>query len=268
MTRRNVPASAIEKLLSLSETAEYLSDKTVQTEQSIAAARHRLSGGFRTESEYDEARQSLQTMVTALPTLQKRAVAAQTIYQNCRAYIDNLNGAKVEAVEAATDDADLDDVRAQIAELRSELSRLRALPTPGADIEQRVRDYVAKMARPTISGIGQGERLRVVWPGAGWTSSGPREDVADVLSMTALVHPDVMAAALLKEVDRVADTASLKDREARIAELEVELADLAYTEEALVTEAIADSEDVSRAIDALPCAVLGVRIVEHGSRAA
>jgi hypothetical protein len=31
------------------------------------------------------------------------------------------------------------------------------------------------MARPEITGVGGGERLKVVWPGAGWGSSGPRE---------------------------------------------------------------------------------------------
>ncbi len=56
-----------------------------------------------------------------------------------------------------------------------ELEALRAAPTPSADIEQRICAYVEATARPTISGIGKGERLKVIWPGAGWDSSGLRE---------------------------------------------------------------------------------------------
>ena len=73
-------------------------------------------------------------------------------------------------VEVNTDGRDLEKVCAQLKDAEAELAALRAVPTPCADIEERVKGYVQEMARPTISGISDGERLRVSWPGSGWDS--------------------------------------------------------------------------------------------------
>jgi hypothetical protein len=62
----------------------------------------------------------------------------------------------------------LEQVHNELAAAQAELAALRAVPTPSVDIEQRIGAYVQSMARPTITGIGKGERLKVVWPGAGW----------------------------------------------------------------------------------------------------
>jgi hypothetical protein len=59
---------------------------------------------------------------------------------------------------------------------------------------ERFRAYVEGMARPTITGVGSGEKLKVVWPGAGFDNRGPREDRAEVLPMMALLFPDAMTA--------------------------------------------------------------------------
>jgi hypothetical protein len=109
-----------------------------------------------------------------------------------------------------------------------------------------------------------------MWPGAGWDSSGPREHRADVLPMMALLHGDAMAAALMAEVERMAnDPMSPAARKKRISELEAQFAELGYVEEVLVSAAIADGEDVQRSPDTPPQAVLGVRIAEtKASRAA
>jgi hypothetical protein len=147
----------------------------------------------------------------------------------------------------------------------------RAAPTPSADIEQRIRHYLQSVARPQICGIGKGEKLKVVWPGAGWDTRGPREDRAEVLPMMALLFPDAMTAALMGEVDRMAsDPLPQAARQKRIAELEREIEQLAYIEEALVAAAIAEGEDVQRSSSAPPQAVLQVRVVEEAksSRAA
>jgi hypothetical protein len=119
------------------------------------------------------------------------------------------------------------------------------------------------MARPQITGIGRGERLKVVWPGAGWDIKGPIEHRAEVLPMMALLFPDAMTAALMREVERVAnDPLPQAARQKRIVALEHEIEQLAYIEEALVAAAIADGDDVIRLPGALPQAVLGVRVVE------
>jgi hypothetical protein len=162
-----------------------------------------------------------------------------------------------------TDGHDLVEVRAKREAAQAERAALRAAPTPSADIEQRIRHYVHTMARPQITGIGRGERLKIVWPGADFDTRGPREDSAKVLPMMALLFPDAMTAALISEVERMAnDPLPQAARQKRIAALEHEIEQLAYVEEALVAVAIAEGEDVQRSSSAPPQAVLGVRVVE------
>jgi hypothetical protein len=52
--------------------------------------------------------------------------------------------------------------QSEYGDLRA-LDTLRAVSAPSADIEER------------ISGIGDGEKLRVIWPGSGWDSGSGRE---------------------------------------------------------------------------------------------
>jgi len=76
-------------------------------------------------------------------------------------------------------------------------------------------------------------------------------------------RPDTMVAALMREVERMANgPLPQAARHKRIAALEREISELAYIEEALVAAAIADGEDVQRSPGAQPHAVLGVRVVE------
>jgi hypothetical protein len=91
------------------------------------------------------------------------------------------------------------------------------------------------------------------------------------LPLLALLHGDAMVAALMREVERMAnDPLPQAERKKRIAELEAEISELAYVEEALVAAAIAEGEDVQRSSSAPPQAVLQVRVAEStkSSRAA
>jgi hypothetical protein len=204
-------------------------------------------------------------MDNSTPVLKRRCDAAQSTYSACQAFLDQLpDDATLEVVEVKADGRDLEEVRARIKTAEAELAALRA-------VEQRVKDYVREMARPTISGFGKGERLKVIWLGAGWDTRGPREDRAEVLPLMALLFPAEMTAALMREVERMTSGATpVGQRAARIAALEAELAELAYLEEVLVAAAIANGEDVQRSPNALPQAVLGVKVVEatKSSRAA
>src|SRR5262249_10468308 len=47
----------------------------------------------------------------------------------------------------------------------AELDALRRAPAPSDDIEARVQDYLRGLA-PKVRGVGVGERLSIVWPGA------------------------------------------------------------------------------------------------------
>jgi hypothetical protein len=270
--RQKLPATALAKLIELNDVAEHLSEKLVRTEEGIASARSRLTGGFRKQGDWDDTRAALDKMVQDLPGLKRRCDTAQSTYATCRAFLDGLpDDATLETVEVSTDGHDLADVRAKREAAQAELATLRALPTASADIEARIRAYVEAMARPQISGIGKGERFRVVWAGAGFGPSGPREDRADILPMMAFLHPDAMIAALTREVERMAnDPLPQAERKKRVAALEHEIEQLAYVEEALAAAAIARGEDVQRSPSAPPQAVLQVRVAEatKSSRAA
>jgi hypothetical protein len=158
----------------------------------------------------------------------------------------------------------LEQVHNKLAAAQAEHATLRAVPTPAADIEARIRAYVEAMARPTITGVGKGEKLKVVWPGAGWDIKGPIEHRAEVLPMMAMLFPDEMIAALTREVERIAnDPLPVKQRAARIAELRREIDELGYVEEALVV-----ANGAERSFDASPEAILGVRLAKKEKAAA
>jgi hypothetical protein len=265
MNNDRIPASAFAKMLSLSDASEYYSSRVIQTEQGIAAARQRLTGGM-PQRDFDDLRASLDALIADLPVLKKKLHTAQSTYSACKSFLDDLPpGATLEPVKIDVDGHTLEEVRTKLEAAQAELAQLRSLPVSSADIEQRLRAYVEGMARPRLTGIGPGERLKVVWPGSGWGSSGDREDRADPLALTALIHGDKMVAHLLAEVDRMTSVVvPIKERASRIAELTTEVEQLAYTEEALIERA---SEAIDRSVSAPPQAILGVRIVKAASRA-
>jgi chromosome segregation ATPase len=264
MKRNKLPTVVLNKLIELDEQVEDLTRKLANTEQGIADAHRRLSGGFRKQAEYDDLSASLKELAADKPTLEKKLHTAQSVLSNCKAWLDRLpEGTTLEPVEVKTDGHDLEEVRAKGEAAQAERAALRAAPTPSADIEQRIRQYVYSMARPQITGICKGERLKIVWPGADFDTRGPREDSAKVLPMMALLFPDRMTAALISDVERMAnDPLPQAERKKRIAALEREIEQLAYVEEAMVAAAIARGEDVQRSPSAPPQAVLGVKVVE------
>ena len=150
----------------------------------------------------------------------------------------------------------------------TELDALKRAPAPSIDIEQRVRDYLRGLA-PKVRGVGVGERLSILFPGAQAPSGYISEHTADPLALIAALFPDEMLGLVMAEVERMAnDPLPLAQRPARIATLERELDELSYVEEALVAVAIAAGQPVHRSPSAPPAAVLGVRVAERVSRAA
>jgi hypothetical protein len=109
-----------------------------------------------------------------------------------------------------------------------------------------VRDYVGGLA-PKVSGVGVGERLSIVWPGAQAPSGYISEHSCDPLSLLAALFPDRMLALVMIEVERMAnDPLPLAQRPPRVAALERELDQLHRMEEVLVAAAIAVGEPVHR----------------------
>ena len=120
-----------------------------------------------------------------------------------------------------------------------------------------------------MRGVGVGERLSIVWPGAQQSSEYYQSHSCDPLALIALCFSDRSVAAAMREVDRMAnDSVPVAERPARIAVLERELDELHRVEEGLVTVAIAAGQAVHRSPSATPTAVLGVRVVDGVSRAA
>ena len=120
-----------------------------------------------------------------------------------------------------------------------------------------------------MRGIGVGERLSIVWPGAQTPSPYISEHTCDPLALLAALFPDQMLALVMGEVERMAnDPLPVAERPRRIAALERELEELHRIEEALVATAIAAGQPVHRSPSAPPAAVLSVRIAEKVSRAA
>jgi hypothetical protein len=114
---------------------------------------------------------------------------------------------------------------------------------------------------PKVSGVGVGERLSIIWPGAQSQSGYISEHTCDPLALLAALFPDRMFALVMGEVERMADDPlPVAQRAPRIADLERELDELHRAEEVLVVAAIAAGHSVHRSASAPPGAVLGVRV--------
>jgi hypothetical protein len=250
MRRQDIPARVLSKLIALDEQAEFFNRKNDDLERGIAAARTRLSGTFRTDQEYHDLRASLKQMVDDQPTIETNFHRVKHLAAKCKRWLDELpDGTVLEEVKVKPNGADLDDVRERIEDAKNELHRLRSVPTPSADIKQRVADYVQSLARPDVSGIGAGQELEVRWPSSS-------------IAVFALLFPTKMEEVILAEVDAMAnDPLPIKQRRERITELEAEIERLHYTEEALVV-----ANGAERSLDALPACVLGVRVRKAAKR--
>ena len=136
-------------------------------------------------------------------------------------------------------------------------------------VRRRRRGYCTRGLAPKVRGIGVGERLSIVWPGAQTPSPYISEHTCDPLALLAALFPDRMLALVMGEVERMAnDPLPVAQRAPRIAALERELDELHGVEEVLVAAAIAAGHSVHRSPSVPPAAVLGVGVAAEVSRAA
>jgi septal ring factor EnvC (AmiA/AmiB activator) len=248
MRANHIPNQVQAKLDTFERTVEHLTQQLAKTQAAIAGVRQRLSGGFQKDQEYHDLRASLDQMVKDLPAIENKLDAARYTLTDARAFLDALPDDAVLTPVASVkpNGLDLDTVWRRIEDAEDEVKRLRAVPVPSSDIEERIREYVAALARPQVSGIGTGQRLQVRWPD-------------DVIAVLALLLPDQMTNALLKEIDRLANLPMpLPQRKRRMAELKAEI-DASQRQSLLL----------GAGTSALPPAVvLGVRVASRSSRAA
>jgi hypothetical protein len=241
MKANHFPNQVQAKLDTFERTVEHLTLQLAKTQDAIDGARQRLTGGFQRDSEYRDLRASLAKLVADQPVLESKLHGAQYTLADCKAFLAALpDDVALEAVKSVPQNGyDLATVQRRIDDAEDEVERLRAVPTPSSDIEARVREYVAALARPKVSGLATGQQLQVTWPD-------------DIISVLALLRPDEMVNALMQEIERVASASMpLPQRKQRIAQLQAEI-------DALQQQSLALGADAS---DLPPHVVLGVRVV-------
>jgi septal ring factor EnvC (AmiA/AmiB activator) len=211
MNNRDLPKPVRDKLLALSAQSEQLVERERRTKEAISNARARLTGKFNNDSEYEDTYGVLKKLVADMPIIERKRGAAQSTYEECAAWIENLpDDVTLEAVKVRSNGADLATVKERLTNAKDELETLSKVPVPPANVDQRVKEYVGALARPTISGISDGE-LKVSWPDG-------------QASLLAFLLPDAMTNALMREINRLANTPMpLPQRKQRIAELKAEI---------------------------------------------
>jgi hypothetical protein len=270
MTYDSLPQFVLVKLLSLDEGVEALSVRAGALECDIENRRARRYGNLQRADDNPRSLEAeLQKLLADQKVVQQRLQAEQSVLSACKAWLDRLPAdTKLEPVAVTPDDHDLADVRGRVKAANAELEALRRAPAPSENIEARVSYYVRGLA-PKVRGVGVGERLSIVWPGAQGGTQYISEHTADPLALIAALFPERMLALVMGEVERMAnDPLPVAERPRRIAALERELGGMHRIEEALVTTAIAAGQPVHRSPSAPPEAVLGVRVTERVSRAA
>jgi hypothetical protein len=270
MTYDSLPHSVLAKLLSLDEGVEALSARAAAIERDIENRRARRYGNVHRADDNPRVLEAeLETLSADQKELQKRLQAEQSVRAACKAWLDGLPaGTKLEPVAVTADGHELAEVRKRIKAAIAEVDALKRAPAPSSDIEARVREYVRGLA-PKVRGVGVGERLSIVWPGAQSSSGYISEHTCDPLALLAALFPDRMLSLAMREVERQAnDPLPVAQRAPRVVALERELDDLHRVEEVLVAAALAACSSVHRSPSAPPAAVLGVRVADRISRAA
>jgi hypothetical protein len=238
-----LPQFVLAKLLALDEAVAALNGRAGVIERDIDNRRARLWGNIRRADDNPRLLEAeLETLLAAQKKLPKRLQAEQSVLSACKAWLDGLPaGTKLEPADVTTEGHDLAGIRDRIKTANAQLDALKRAPAPSGDIEARVRDYVRGLA-PKVRGVGVGERLSIIWPGA-QSSAGSgyiSEHTCDPLALLAALFPDRMLALVMGEVERMAnDPLPVAQRAPRIAALERELDELHRVEEALVAAAIA-----------------------------
>ena len=165
-------------------------------------------------------------------TVTARLSTLGRIIDDCRTWLASLpSTATLEQVTPEIETGlTLPAVRARIQRLEEFVKALRSVPTPSADIEQRVKAYLDALTKPIVHGVAAGEQLVVEWPRA-------RDQFAaaphvDLFVLAAFLQPDVFAARLLASIHKAAPPS---DRDAQVKDLEQQIEQLQRMEEVLLT---------------------------------
>ena len=263
------------KILQLEAQAKTLAAQAEVLTAQAECVRDEVTGRTTTKAEPQALRAEFECLLKAASEAQARQQIEESVLAVCRQWLDDLPAdAKLEPVPIEVPaDATLASVRERLKAAQDEIVTLRRAPTPSGDIRARIADYVhglAEAGRPVLSGIGEGEKLMIVWPQhANVKRARPHigfvASRADALLLAAYLHADVFIEKLMAEVETMAATPlPVAARQPRLAALAAEVERLQRIEEALVV-ANGDQREPGRP----ESAVLVCRVVEaRGARAA
>jgi hypothetical protein len=256
------------KVLQLEARAKTLAAQAEVLTAQAECVRDEITGRTTTKAAPQALRAEFERLLKAASEAQARQQIEEGVLAVCRQWMDDLSAdVKLDPVPIDVPaDATLASVRERLRAARDEIVALRRAPVPAKDIEQRIADYVhglANAGRPVVSGVGEGEKLTIVWPQhANVKRARPHIGFvagrADPLLMTAYLSPDVLIDKLMAEVEGMAATPlPVAARQPRIAALAAEVDRLQRVEEVLVV-ANGDQREPGRP----ESAVLGCRVVE------
>jgi hypothetical protein len=214
---------------------------------------------------------AIERQLTLSEALERRLRGAERIVREVKQFLHEVPaGAQLRVVESHG--GDLDDIRARIDAVKGELAQTLRTPTLSGDLGAKIADYVADLAskaRPVISGTGDGESLRVLYPlhdhADRVTRSGFSDHEANALLLAAMLHGESLAKCLLRTATDAGITAN--ERSMRLQALQAEMVTLRYSEEAAITDALARGEDAIRSSSQPAWAVLMIE-VDHEQQAA
>jgi hypothetical protein len=225
MDLSQAPNCVLAKLALLSDARATAATRADEVTAQISHLRDRLNGRVqRADDDPLKLRNALDQLLEEQKALQRQRPIDTGIIESCKTWLDRLPpDTKLEPVAVTAEGHDLDGVRKRIKAANAELDALRRAPAPSKDIEARVWGYLGGLA-PKVRGVGVGERLSIVWPGAQSPSGYISEHTCDPLALLAALFPDRMLSLVMAEVERMAnDPLPMAQRPARIAALEREL---------------------------------------------
>jgi hypothetical protein len=232
-------------------------------EDATRAAQSRLSGGVdpslrdqltRERDRHAERHRAISALIHRINQflMELRLPPGAVLEEAPQVAIDVKNGQTLSAaIETARND---------IKSLQQKLAAVRSAPLPRADQIRAAEAFVAKMAstaKPTVA-VMRDDQIRVTF----------RDSVVggtdDVLALACWLQPEVVTAALTRDIEAQPTPISPLTRAERlqqVSELEGQLLELGFLEEGLILRAARDGIDVMRRGDADPRCVLGVMVV-------
>jgi hypothetical protein len=159
------------KILQLEAQAKTLAAQAEVLTAQAECVRDEITGRTTTKAEPQALRAEFERLLKAASEAQARQQIEEGVLAVCRQWLDNLTAdAKLEPVPIDVPaDVTLASVRERLRAAQDEIVTLRRALTPSRYIRARIADYVhglAQAGRPVLSGIGEGEKLMIIWPPA------------------------------------------------------------------------------------------------------